>query len=165
MCSAVDVECCLQQAQPADGMHQVGLQASNHQPDPLQQQVKQSQAAKQDTEQLYGAFLCAARNEIAAETEYDSYSASVILLKLAWACQTDMRNLPCLQPLLQPWLVLVQCIGSYSHSGAQRCECLMYCVNISIQCCLRVIMLVSCQVEYMMLVWSSHLSAQSWMTI
>ncbi|DBA68179.1 TPA: hypothetical protein ACH3X2_013891 [Trebouxia sp. C0005] len=63
-----------QQAQPADGKHHVGLQASSHQPDHLQHQVKQSQAAKQDTEQLYGALLCAARDEIAAEIECDSYS-------------------------------------------------------------------------------------------
>ena len=132
-------------------MHQVGLLASSHQPDPLQQRVKQSQAAKQDTKQ-YGAFLCAARDEITAETEYDSHSASAMLLKLTWACQIDMHNLPCLQPLLQPWLALVQSIGSYAYSGAQLCECLMYCVNISIQCCLRVIMPVSCQVEYIVLV-------------
>ncbi|KAL0029945.1 hypothetical protein WJX77_009044 [Trebouxia sp. C0004] len=59
-----------QQAQPASagGKHQIGLQANSHEPDHLQQQVKQSQAAKRDTEQLYGAFLCAARDEIAAET-------------------------------------------------------------------------------------------------
>jgi len=69
LCSAVDDTCLLQQAQPADVKHQVGLQASSHQPDHLQQQVKQSQAAKQDTEQLYSAFLCAAKDEIAAETE------------------------------------------------------------------------------------------------
>ncbi len=68
LCSAVDDECLLQQA-PADVKHQVGLQAGSHKPDHLQQQVKQSQAAKQDTEQLYGAFLCAARDKIAAETE------------------------------------------------------------------------------------------------
>ena len=69
LCAAFDDKCLLQQAQPADVKHQVGLQASSPQPDRLQQQVKQSQAASQDTEQLYGAFLCAARDEIAAETE------------------------------------------------------------------------------------------------
>ncbi len=103
LCSAVDDKCLLRQAQPAGGKHQIGLQASSHQPDHLQQQVKQSQAAKQDTEQLYGAFLCAARDDIAAETEYGAYSASAMLLKLARACQTDMHNLPCLQPWLQPY--------------------------------------------------------------
>ena len=103
LCSVFDDYRLLQQAQPAGGEHHIGLLACSPQPDHVQQQVKQSQAAKRDTEQLYSAFLCAARDEIAAETEYGTYSASAMLLKLAWACQTDMHNLPCLQPLLQPY--------------------------------------------------------------
>ena len=101
LCGVFDDYHSLPQAQLAGGKHQVGLHASSPQPDRLQQQVKQSQAAKQDTEQLYGAFLCAARDEIAAETEYGAHSASAMQLKLAWGCQTDMHN--CLQPLIQPY--------------------------------------------------------------
>ncbi|KAA6423391.1 MAG: hypothetical protein FRX49_06452 [Trebouxia sp. A1-2] len=80
-----------QQAQPADGKHHVGLQASSHQPDHLQHQVKQSQAAKQDTEQLYGALLCAARDEIAAEIDAKLIAEEALAAEQSLAHKQEIR--------------------------------------------------------------------------
>ncbi|KAL0053843.1 hypothetical protein WJX82_011674 [Trebouxia sp. C0006] len=80
-----------QQAQLAGGKHQVGLHASSPQPDRLQQQVKQSQAAKQDTEQLYGAFLCAARDEIAAETDAKLMAEEALAAEQSLAHKQEIR--------------------------------------------------------------------------
>lgn len=80
-----------QQAQPAGGEHHIGLLACSPQPDHVQQQVKQSQAAKRDTEQLYSAFLCAARDEIAAETDAKLMAEEALAAEQSLAHKQEIR--------------------------------------------------------------------------
>lgn len=80
-----------QQTRPAGGKHQTGLQASSPQPDCLQQQFKQSQAAKQDTEQLYNAVLCAARDKIAAETNAKLVAEGALAAEQSLAHKQEIR--------------------------------------------------------------------------